>query len=142
MDELDRQDADGNSSHASTSVLEIGRCEKKRNRKAKEKATLAMGESTNLQAQQPLDPNLTGQKELAQPGSNPRLKKECKLTTVCIPKDTVDRFIRAAQLSTDANKETLGALAGRKKNLQYVIEKLYIPQQWGKSDQCGSLEEG
>ena len=50
MDELDRQDAVGNSSHASTSVLEIGRCEKKRNRKAKEKATLAMGESTNLQA--------------------------------------------------------------------------------------------
>ena len=49
MDELDRQDADGNSSHASTSVLEIGRCEKKRNRKAKAKAVLAMGKSTDLQ---------------------------------------------------------------------------------------------
>ena len=49
MDELDRHDADGNSSHTPTSILEIGRCEKKRNRKAKDKAILAMGESTNLQ---------------------------------------------------------------------------------------------
>ena len=96
MDELDRQDADSESSGTPTTVLEIGERERKRDRKAKDKAIVAIRGTSDQLVKQPPDLNDPKQKKQAQSGSRPSSKKKCKQAVVFLPEDTVEKFLQAA----------------------------------------------
>lgn len=72
--ELEKLGAESGYSDTSTNVLELDRHEKKRDRKAKEKANDAIKRAADSQVQHSLDPNEPSQKQPTQSNSRSSLK--------------------------------------------------------------------
>jgi STAM-binding protein len=63
------------------------------------------------------------------------------LRKLCVPSDTMTKFLSVAHKNTVNNVETCGILAGQLKQHQLFVTHCILPKQSGTSDSCNTKNE-